>query len=304
MDNSFIIFLILAPITMLFCGFAIARQLRPLEHTPLIAKFLQGKWLFIIITGLLISLLFTFLYSDPSGSSPSKIIAFLALFILTTASYYLGFKFGWGRPSSVDENGPIENPNQPNPLPENVVVENTITSIKITINSKKRWALFVLSIFPFAFVVLCAMPLLGLVVFSILQKNLPESMSIFILIILGVLALYLIYARFQDDLQLIFDKEVIEIDNQSITMENSGLGIKSRKEYPADNIKKITMMFSFGGTTGALKRSAFANTNMPVFLMWHNHGLKRYRSFGRAIDIADAQNILETIYSRFPQYKG
>ena len=82
------------------------------------------------------------------------------------------------------------------------------------------------------------------------------------------------------------------------------LGFISRKEYAADNIKKITTMFSFGGTNVVIRRSPFVNSNMPAFMMWHNRGLKRYRTFGREIDLANAQRILESIYSKFPQYKG
>jgi hypothetical protein len=63
-------------------------------------------------------------------------------------------------------------------------------------------------------------------------------------------------------------------------------------------------MFSLGGTNAMIKRSPFVNSNMPAFMMWHNHGLKRYSSFGRAVDLADAQRILEMVYAKFPQYKG
>jgi hypothetical protein len=98
--------------------------------------------------------------------------------------------------------------------------------------------------------------------------------------------------------------KIIEIDNLSVKIEEYGSGFKSRKEYAADNIKKITAMFAFGGANVAIRRSPFISSNMPTFMMWHNRGLKRYRSFGRAIDLVDAQNILETIYSKFPQYKG
>jgi hypothetical protein len=43
---------------------------------------------------------------------------------------------------------------------------------------------------------------------------------------------------------------------------------------------------------------------MPAFILWHNRGLKRYHTFGRAVDLADAQRILEMVYAKFPQYKG
>jgi hypothetical protein len=63
-------------------------------------------------------------------------------------------------------------------------------------------------------------------------------------------------------------------------------------------------VFSIGGTNVSMRRTPFVNSNMPAFIMWHNHGLKRFRWFGRAVDLADAQRILEMVYSKFPQYKG
>ena len=105
-------------------------------------------------------------------------------------------------------------------------------------------------------------------------------------------------------LEFIFDKEVIEIDNLSVRIEKYGSKFSSKKEYPAENIKRITGMFSLNGTNTALKRSPFLNSNMPVFMMWHNRGVKRYHTFGKAVDLADAQRILEMVYAKFPQYKG
>jgi hypothetical protein len=105
-------------------------------------------------------------------------------------------------------------------------------------------------------------------------------------------------------LEFLFDKEIIEIDNLSVRIEKYGSKFSSKKEYPAENIKKITAMFSFSGTNAVIKRSPFVNSNVPAFIMWHNHGLKRYRTFGRAVDLADAQRILEMVYAKFPQYKG
>ncbi len=290
---------------MFFSGFLIARQLRPLENSLLISKlFVQRKLLLSIITGLFISAFFTFLYSATSGFSLSKIIAFLVLFILVSGSYYFGMKLGWGDSLSTNQIGTQLSQDQVDALPENIAVENTFSSMKITINTQKRWVWFALSLFPFIMGGLCALPILGLMIISLLQDYFPESMNIIIWVIVGALVLYILYARFQDTLEYLFDKEIIEIDNLSVKIENSGSGFKSTKEYPADNIKKISPIFALGRTTGVIRRSPFVNSNMPAFMMWHNHGLKRYRSFGRGVDLADAQRILETIYSKFPQYKG
>ncbi len=305
MDKLFVFFLVIAPIAMFFSGFLIARQLRPLENALLISKlFVKRKLLLSLITGFFISAFFTFLYSATSEYSLSKIAAFLVLFVLVSGSYYFGMKLGWGDSLSRDQIDTPPSQNQADALLDNVAVENNFSSLRITINTKKRWILFGLSLFPLIMGGLCALPILGLIIISLLQNYLPESMNIVIWVIVGVLVSYILYARFQDTLEYLFDKEVIEIDNLSVKIESSGSGFKNTKVYSADNIKKLTLMFSLGGTTGTMRRSPFMNSNMPAFMMWHNRGLKRYRSFGRGVDLADAQRILETIYSKFPQYKG
>ena len=292
---------------MFFSGFLIARQLRPFENALLISKlFVERKLLLSIITGLLISAFFTFLYSATPGFSLSKIVAFFVLFILVSAAYYFGMNLGWGNSTTVNQISTSPKPDQTDALPNNITIENTISSLKITINTRKRWIFFALSLFPFIMGGLCALPILGLFIISLLQNYLSESMNVIIWIMVSALVLYILYARFQDTLEYLFDKEIIEIDNMSVKIENSGSGFsfKSTKEYPADNIKKITPMLSLRGTTGVIRRSPFVNSNMPVFMMWHSRGLRRYRSFGRGIDLVDAQRILETIYGKFPQYKG
>ncbi len=150
----------------------------------------------------------------------------------------------------------------------------------------------------------CALPVLSLVAIAALQNHLPQSLHFLVWLLVGGLVLYLLYTKFMEALEYIFDKEIIEIDNLSVRIEKYGSKFSSKKEYQAENIKSITGMFSFGGASTVLKRSPFSNSNMPVFMMRHNRGLKRYRAFGRAVDLADAQRILEMVYAKFPQYKG
>jgi hypothetical protein len=226
------------------------------------------------------------------------------LFLLATFSYYYGVTLGWGRPLPLNENRILSDQDQANMLPENLLLENTLNSIKINVNSKKRWVLFVMSLSQWIVIGFCALPILGFVLISTAQNYLPKYMNIPVWILVGGLVLYLLYAKFRESLEYIFDKEIIEIDGFSVRIEKYGSGFKDIKEYPAENIKKITTMFSFAGTNVIFKRSPYINQNMPAFMMWHNHGLKRYRTFGRAIDLADAQTILEAVYSKFPQYRG
>ena len=158
--------------------------------------------------------------------------------------------------------------------------------------------------FQWVIMSLLILPIASLIVISLLQNYLPQNFRFLVWLLVGGLVLYLLYIKFWEALEFVFDKEIVEIDNLSVRIEKYGSGFSSKKEYPAENIKKITAMFSFGGTNIVLKRSPFMNSNMPAFMMWHNRGLKRYRTFGKAIDLADAQRILEMIYSKFPQYKG
>jgi hypothetical protein len=310
MDKLFIVFLIIAPIGMFFSGFLLARQLRPLENATFVTKlFVQKRLLLSIITGLFISLFFTFLYSVTTGFTLSKIIAFIALFVLASGSEYSGMKLGWGGSPSTDVT--IKNIAPPSTqilpesnFPENLTVEDSLSSVKITITSKKRWILFAMDAFQLIFMGLCALPILGLAIIGALQNYLPEDLHFLIWLFVGGLVLYLIYTKFMQALEFIFDKEIIEIDNLSVRIEKYGAKFSSRKEYPAENIKRITGMFSFGGTNTVLNRSPIRNSNLPVFMMWHNHGLKRYRTFGKAVDLVDAQRILELVHAKFPQYKG
>lgn len=305
MDKTFIIFLIIAPVAMFFSGFLIARQIRPLENAPLISKlFVEKRWLLSTVTGLLISIVFTSLYSATSGFTLGKIVAFLVLFIFASGSYYFGLRFGRGNSFSAIEGVSTVNSTQSDSFPENVIVDNTINSVKVTINSKKRWILFAMEAFQWVIMSLLILPIASLIVISLLQNYLPQNFRFLVWLLVGGLVLYLLYIKFWEALEFVFDKEIVEIDNLSVRIEKYGSGFSSKKEYPAENIKKITAMFSFGGTNIVLKRSPFMNSNMPAFMMWHNRGLKRYRTFGKAIDLADAQRILEMIYSKFPQYKG
>jgi hypothetical protein len=301
----YIIFLIVVPIAMFFSAFVVARQLRALQNVPIVSMmFVQRKWLMSAIMGGFISGFFSVLALLDSKFSAWSILAFVLMFLIASASYYFGVSLGWGNSSSVSENITPVDKTQVDTLPENIVVDNTFNSVRIAINTQKRWGWFAMSLFQLIIVGLCALPIFGLMIVSLLQNYLPESMKVVIWIVMGGLVLYLIYTKFQEALEYIFDKEIIEIDNLSVKIEKYGSGFKSRKEYSADNIKKIATVFSISGTNVSMRRSPFVNSNMPAFMMWHNHGVKRFRWFGRAVDLADAQRILEMVYSKFPQYKG
>jgi len=310
MDQLFIVFLIIPPLAMFFSGFVLARQLRPLESATFVSKLLVEKRLLLsVITGLFISIFFTFLYSVTSGFTFSKFIAFTVLFVLASGSQYFGMKFGWGRSPSteiINENT-ITAASQiltDSDFPEHLTIDDSLSSVRITIISKQRWILFLMEVSQLIIMGLCALPILSLVAIGALQNYLSQSLHFLVWIVVGGLFLYLLYIKFTQALEFIFDKEIIEIDNLSVRIEKYGSKFSSKNEYPAENIRKITGMFSLGSANTVVKRSPFRNTNMPVFMLWHNRGLKWYRMFGRAVDLADAQRILEMVHAKFPQYKG
>jgi len=304
MDNINRVFPVVIPIVMILSGYLIARQLSTMQNVPLISMvFVQCKWLTSIVMGIFINGVFFSIAFLDTKFSPWNILDFIIMVLIASASFYFGVTFGWRRPPSANKNINLSNQTQINALPDNIVVDNTFNSVKITINSQKRWGRFAMELFRLAVIGL-GFAYLGLMAILALQNYIPESMNILFGIVMGGLVLYIVYMKFQEALECIFDKEIIEIDNLSVKIEKYGLGFKSREEYSADNIKKTTALFSFGGTNMTIKRSPFVNSNMPAFILSHKRGLKWHSMFGRAVDLVDAQNILETVYRKFPKYKG
>ena len=299
MDSIYIDFLIAVPITIFVCGFILARQIRGLENAP----FIKHKFRFSAFIGGGSSILLAIISSLTTGLSIQQLLIIFGLFLLVTFSGYCGITIGSGRPSSETNNVTSVNRHQNNTLPENVIVDNQPSSIKITISTKKRWGLLAMAVFPLP-IMICILPFVGLGVVSLMQRYLPTGLNILAAILVIGMMLYALYKQFRDVLEYLFDKEVIRIDNLSVRVEKYGSGFKSIKEYPADNIKTITALFSFAGANTAIKRSPFINQNVPAFILWHERGLIRFRYFGRGLDMANAQRILESVYTKYPQYRG
>ena len=305
MDNIYVIFLTIIPIAMFLGGFFIARQFRSAQNLPLISTmFVQRKWIMSVTMGGLISGIFSFSIILGGKFSVWTVFAVIIMFLIASASYYFGVTLGWGQPPPVSKEAILINQNQIDTPPDNIIVEDTFNSVKITINTPKRWGWFVMALFQWVVIGFFVSPIVGLLLFLLSQKFLPESMIFLAWIFAGGLVLFIAYKEFRKILKYITEKEIIEIDNLAIKIEQHGLRFKIREEYSADNIKKITTMFSSDGTNVITKRSPFVNSNMPAFVIWHNRGLKRHRWFGRSVDFVDAQSILETIHNKFPQYKG
>ena len=231
-------------------------------------------------------------------------IAVIIMFLIASASSHFGITLGWRQPSHVSKEAAPINQTQIGILPNNIIVEDTFNSLKIIVNTPKRWGWFIMALLQWAIIGFLLTPIVGILFYSILQSVLPESMNFWAWIFAGGLALAIVYQEFRKPLEYIADTEIIEIDNLTTKIEQRGSRFKIHKEYSADNIKKITTIFSYDDTNGEIKRSSFISSNIPVFVLWNNRGFKRHKLFGRAIDFADAQTILTTIHNKFPQYKG
>lgn len=185
----------------------------------------------------------------------------------------------------------------------NVILETNLDSIKITINTKNRWGWFVAELFQWIIVGLCGVPVLGITSLAILQEYLPKNTGFFIWGLMGCLFLYLLYKKSRETLELISNKEVIEIDHISVKVEKISRGIRLRKEYPADKIKRIILSPSDGKIPGLL-RPFISNAYNEAFIIWDSRNRTKFHSFGRGIQATDARIILEKVYTKFPQYKG
>lgn len=300
--NIYVLFLIVVPVVMFSSAYLVVWQFRSIP--VLFEIVVKRKWLVSASMGIFFSGIFTLILLFDAKFSIQTIFEFVGMALIASLLHYFGLTLGERRVKASIDNLSSDNPSRETSLPENIIINETMDSVKIMIHTKKRWVWFVMEIFQLLVVGLCALPVLGMVVISLLQNFLSKSMNIPLWILVGGLVLYLIYLKFQEALEYIYDKEIIEIDALSVRIEKYGSRFKSIKEFPAENIKKITTLFPFAGKNMVVKRSPFINSNMPAFMLLHYRGLKRYRSFGRAVDLADAQRILETIYVRFPQYKG
>src|SRR5512138_1707348 len=275
--NIYILFAIVVPVAMFFSGFIIARQFRSLQNVPFISlMFVKYRWALSILMGIGVSTIFFLVALLDTTFSAWDIVIFITMASVASTFYYLGESIGWGHPTSVSKNvAQVDQASIDTTFPENLIVEDLLNSVKMTIYTKKRWGFFVMEVFQWMVIGLCFLPIAGLAAISFLQNYLPESFRFLVWLVVAGLVLYLLYTKFMEALEFIFDKEIIEVDHLSVRIEKYGSKFSSKKEFSAENIKGITSMFSFGETNAVIKRSPFANSNMPAFMMWHNRGLKR-----------------------------
>jgi len=193
MDEFYIIILYVVPTAMFLSGFIIARQLQALENVPFFSKaFVRYRLIHSMVMGFLIALPLTVFLSLGKEFSTLPILAFMALFLLAATGYYFGIKLGWRHSQSLAGNVAQGNQVEGSQSPENIVMEDTSASVKITINTQKRWGWFALTASQWVIMSLCIVPVAGLGTIAILQYFLAPTMNIIAGIFIGGLLLYLL----------------------------------------------------------------------------------------------------------------
>jgi len=303
LEEIYFLFLAIGPITSGFVGFLIARQLRALDATPFVGLlFGKYRWLFSLLMGLGLGGIYSIIVFGGSEFQVWNIVRAMALCLAISISYHLGTALGWKPMGFGEEKLPSTAQVPLGSLPNNLTLEDMPQLVRISIKTNKRWVWFFLALFQFVIFALVTFFLGGLVLVALLQNFLPESLRFLSWIMAGGVVKFLIYKNFQGVIEYVFDTEVIEINHEGIMIEKSGLGFRDKKRYPADAIKHLASLFVMPSQYQITRRSPFSHS-LPVFSIWLNRSWEKTYSFGRTVDLADAQNILEIIYNRFPQYK-
>jgi hypothetical protein len=184
------------------------------------------------------------------------------------------------------------------------VIDQLVDSIRVTFDSQKNWGWFIFSFISFLIYVFILLPIMGLILMGLVGKYIIGIFQNIFLVFLIGLYLYILYKRFLDTLEFIFDKEIVEVNEQSIKIEKTGvLGIRSRKLFLAKNIKGLTTSFSMSGQFNFINRIPFFSSKVGAFIIWHGRLIRPIYYFGKDVSQRDAQNFIDIVYRKFPIYK-
>jgi hypothetical protein len=174
---------------------------------------------------------------------------------------------------------------------------DTLTGIEITWQGKKDWGRFA----SYAFSILLNLVVIGIILYyfstGAYGELLSQTLTLVMVILLTVYMLYRLYRRLKDMTGALLAHEIIQINDQALTIRRSGfMNIQREVAYPADKIQSIRSMTS--GVTRGL---------YPVFAVGGDT-LTRYQLgvdqvFCRGIDETDAAVVLGKIHARFPHYR-
>jgi hypothetical protein len=186
----------------------------------------------------------------------------------------------------------------------NIIVEHSPESVKATIVGRKNRGWFLLTFIMVAVAGLCILPVVGIALINYLSQELPLAFQAIVYFVLFGIYLFILYKKFREVFENIFDKEIVEICERSIKIEKAGLfGLRSRKEFLAQNIKGITACSTMNGQVGIFLYRPLTITGIGAFMIWHSHGFNPFYNFGKGVSQIDAQNLIKIVYGRFPKYR-
>lgn len=187
---------------------------------------------------------------------------------------------------------------------KNVTYELTPSSIKVSIRGRRKTVIFLLTFYLLLINGFCFLPLIGLFIISQVGKLLPVFFQGALIVFVAILYFFLIRYKSSEVLDYFLDQEDIEIDERVIKIKRKGfLGVNLKKEFRAEQIKGITSTYSLKNQTNYSVFSPITTSNIDALLIWRRDGLLPYFHFGRGLSTTDAQNVLNTIYIKFPKYR-
>jgi len=194
---------------------------------------------------------------------------------------------------------------QQNSLSANVSIADSLISLRIAISHPPNKGRFAFELVLLVLHGCLAIPILGFTLLAVSWHFLPLMLAVAVSVLGVGLTCSLFYRAFRDSLEYLYDQEVIDIDNQAIKIARSGAGFKDFVEYSADHIKAINLLFPNNPKLNWLRFLPGASSaNIDRFLIYDVRGLKRMHTFGKGIQLEEARQILDSIWRRYPQYKG
>jgi hypothetical protein len=183
------------------------------------------------------------------------------------------------------------------PTSPQYTLEDSLTGLKITWQGKKDWGRFSSAAFTILINLFVAGVILWYADIDDYRVIVSQTATLILIILMGAYVIYRIVRKTRELMAALLDHEIIQIDNQTLTIERSGfLNIDRELVYPADKIQSIRA-----------STSGFPHGLYPVFTVGGD-ALTRYRLgvdqvFCRGINADDAGVLLGKIHARFPQYR-
>jgi len=192
-----------------------------------------------------------------------------------------------------------------NTLSANVSISDSLSSLRIVVSHPPNKIWFTIELVHLVLNGCIVISILGYMFLAAPWQSLPPILVVAVSVLGVSLFCFLFYHAFRHSLQYIYDQEVIDIDNLAVKIERSGAGFKDFVEFPADHIKAINIHFPDNPNINWLRFLTTANSaRIDSFLIQDVRGWKTTHTFGKGIQREEARQILDSIWRRYPQYKG